>query len=146
MNCGYSHKRKRGNKMLEIGQNASFAKTITETDVSMFAGISGDFNPVHINEEEARKSVFEKRIAHGMLSASLISTVLGMYLPGKGTIYLGQNLDFKKPVFIGDTITANAEVSEIIKPEKGIYKLKTWCVNQNDEVVIDGEAVVKYKG
>ena len=131
--------------MLRIGQNAAFGKTITEADVSIFAGLSGDFNPIHINAEEAEQSIFGKRIAHGMLSASFISAVLGMYLPGKGAIYLSQNLQFMEPVYIGDTITAKVTVVEILNEEKGIYKLKTLCVNQNNQPVIDGEAVVKYK-
>lgn len=131
--------------MLEVGQCASFGKTITEADISTFAGLTGDFNPIHINVIEAEQSKFGKRIAHGMLSASFISTVLGMYLPGKGTIYLSQSLRFLEPVFIGDTVMAQVTVTEIIDEEKGIYKLKTECVNQDRKPVIDGEAVVKYK-
>lgn len=131
--------------MLKIGQCASFGKTITEADINMFAGLSGDFNPIHINDIEAERSIFGKRIAHGMLSASFISAVLGMYLPGKGTIYLSQNLQFKEPVYVGDTVTAQVTVTEIINEEKGIYKLKTQCVNQDSKSVIDGEAVIKYK-
>lgn len=130
--------------MLTIGQTASFAKTVTEADISSFAGVSGDFNPIHIDEQEAQKSIFGRRIAHGMLSASFISTVIGMYLPGRGTIYLSQSLQFVGPVFIGDTITAQVTVAEIINENKGIYKLKTQCINQEGKPVIDGEAVVKY--
>lgn len=131
-------------EMLTIGQTASFAKTVTEADISAFAGITGDFNSIHINEQEAQKSVFGRRVAHGMLSASFISTVIGMYLPGKGTIYLSQNLQFVSPVFVGDTITAQVTVIELINEKKGIYKLKTQCINQAGTPVIDGEAVVKY--
>ena len=98
---------------LSIGQNASFAKTISEHDVYLFAGITGDMNPAHINEEFAQNTLFKGRIAHGMLSASLISTVLGMYLPGPGTIYLKQEVKFLAPVRFGDTITAICTIKEI---------------------------------
>ncbi|HEM6345083.1 TPA: MaoC family dehydratase [Streptococcus suis] len=127
-------------KVFEVGQTGSFSKTITETDVVLFAGISGDLNPAHINEVEASKGMFKKRIAHGMLGASLISTVLGMYLPGPGTIYLGQNLKFLKPVAIGDTLTALATIIE--KDEKGWLKLETTVTNQEGVVVISGHAKV----
>ncbi|HEM6190830.1 TPA: MaoC family dehydratase [Streptococcus suis] len=127
-------------KVFEVGQTGSFSKTITETDVVLFAGISGDLNPAHINEVEASKGMFKKRIAHGMLGASLISTVLGMYLPGPGTIYLGQNLKFLKPVAIGDTLTAMATIVE--KDEKGWLKLETTVTNQEGVVVISGQAKV----
>ncbi|WP_105145154.1 MaoC family dehydratase [Streptococcus suis] len=127
-------------KVFEVGQTGSFSKTITETDVVLFAGISGDLNPAHINEVEASKGMFKKRIAHGMLGASLISTVLGMYLPGPGTIYLGQNLKFLKPVAIGDTLTALATIVE--KDEKGWLKLETTVTNQEGVVVISGHAKV----
>jgi len=131
--------------MLTIGQSASFTKRITESDINAFAEISGDFNPIHVDEEAAKKSVFGRRIAHGMLSASFISAVLGMYLPGEGTIYLGQNLKFLKPVDIGDEITAKVTVAEVVNEDKGIYKLSTQCFNQKEEMVIDGEATVKYE-
>lgn len=129
---------------INIGDKASFTKTITESDVYGFAGITGDFNPVHINEVVAAQSIFKTRIAHGMLSGSLISTVLGTYLPGPGTIYLEQNLKFEKPVFFNDTITAMVEVKEIINLQKGIYKLNTFLHNQKGEIVTEGYAVVKY--
>lgn len=125
-----------------IEQNRSFSKTITEYDVYNFAGICGDFNPVHVNNEEAKKSIFNGRIAHGMLVSSFISTVLGMYLPGPGTIYLNQKLSFKRPVYIGDTITAKVTIKDINK-DKGIATLKTIVFNQENIVVVDGEAVVK---
>ena len=131
--------------MLDIGYTGVFSKTITESDVYLFAGITGDFNPLHINEEEAKKTAFKARIAHGMLSGSFISTVLGTKVPGPGTIYLEQNLKFKKPVFINDTVTARVTVSEIINPDKGIYKLDTKIHNTADEVVTEGYAVVMYK-
>lgn len=130
--------------MLKIGMTASFSKTITETDVYNYAGITGDFNPVHVDKVTAERGAFQGRIAHGMLSGGLISTVIGMYLPGPGTIYLGQNLNFKYPVRFGDTITAKVTVKEIVNPDKGIYKLETLCINQEERIVIDGEAIVKY--
>jgi len=114
---------------LKIGDKAQFQKTITETDVYLFAGISGDNNPVHLNDLEAKKSIFKERIVHGMLTASLISAVLGTKMPGPGTIYLGQNLKFIKPVKFGDTILAEVEVIEIIET-KNIVKLSTICYNQ----------------
>lgn len=126
---------------LNIGDSASVSKTITETDVYMFAGITGDLNPAHVNQAAAEKTMFKGRIAHGMLSAGLISAALGMYLPGPGTIYLGQELKFTKPVRFGDTITAKATVTEMIV-EKNIVKLETICTNQNDEIVIKGMATV----
>lgn len=126
---------------IQVGDFATFAKTISEADVYMYAGISGDFNPAHINAVEAEKGMFKERIAHGMLSASLISTVLGMHLPGPGTIYLSQELSFKKPVKFGDTIEAKVEVIEKLE-EKNRLVLRTICTNQNGEIVIDGKAVV----
>jgi len=123
------------------GQKASFTKTISEADVILFAGISGDFNPLHINEEYARQSRFGRRIAHGLLSAGLISHVLGMQLPGPGAIYLKQDLKFLAPVFIGDTITATVEVLSY-REDKHIVTLQTDCVNQNGEKVLTGEAVL----
>ncbi len=129
---------------LKIGDSAEISKTISETDVYNFAGICGDFNPLHVDHEFAAKSPFKKRIAHGMLSASLISTLLGTALPGKNTIYMEQNLKFRAPVFIGDTITAKVEVIELIK-EKYIAKLKTEAVNQAGKIVIDGQATIMKK-
>ena len=126
---------------MKIGDSASFTKTISETDVYLYAGIGGDFNPAHVNQTEAEKGMFGKRIAHGMLSAGLISAVLGTLLPGPGTIYMGQELRFTKPVAIGDTITATATVAELI-PEKNRAILDTVCTNQNGDVVIKGKATV----
>jgi 3-hydroxybutyryl-CoA dehydratase len=126
---------------MKIGDSASFTKTVTETDVVLYAGISGDFNPAHINEEEAKKGMFGRRIAHGMLSAGFISNVLGTTLPGPGTIYMGQELRFTKPVYIGDTVTATITVREII-PEKNRAKLETVATNQREETVITGVATV----
>lgn len=130
---------------LKVGDNAYFSKTISESDVYGFAGLVGDFNSAHLNLEEAKSSIFGDRIAHGMLVGSLISSVLGMRLPGPGTIYLEQNLKFKMPVYFGDTVTASATVEEIINKNKGIYKLKTDVVNQKEDIVIEGYAVVLYK-
>jgi 3-hydroxybutyryl-CoA dehydratase len=126
---------------LKVGDAAEFSKTISETDVYLYAGVSGDLNPAHINESYAQKTFFKTRIAHGMLSAGFISAVLGMQLPGPGTIYLRQELNFKAPVRIGDTVTARAEVIEIIQ-EKNRVRLKTTCINQEGTVVLDGEALV----
>ena len=126
---------------MKIGDSASFTKTVSETDVYLFAGISGDFNPAHVNQTEAEKGMFGKRIAHGMLSAGFISAVLGTLLPGPGTIYMGQELRFTKPVAIGDTITATATVAEMII-EKSRVILDTVCTNQNGEIVIKGKATV----
>lgn len=131
-------------QILKIGSRASFTKTITEYDISAFAGITGDFNPVHVNEEAAKESPFGRRIAHGMLTGGLISTVLGTKMPGEGTVYLEQNLRFTAPVYIGDTCTASVEITEILNEEKGIYKLDTKVMNQNGTMVSDGYAVVKY--
>ncbi len=124
-----------------IGQKASISKTITESDVNTYAGLIADFNPVHINAEYAKTTRFGERIAHGMLTASFFSTIVGMCIPGADAIYLGQNLKFIAPVKIGDTITATGEVTKIIK-EKRIAYLRTTIINQRGEVVIDGEGTV----
>lgn len=124
-----------------IGQKASFSKTITETDLVLYAGLSGDYNPIHIDQEYAKETRFGRRIAHGLLTTSLISRILGMHLPGPGSIYLEQTLKFKKPVFIGDTITTSAEIREIIE-EKNIIRLKTECKKQDGSVVIEGIATM----
>jgi len=126
---------------MKIGDFAEFTKTVTESDVYQFAGITGDFNPAHINEEYAKNTMFKTRIAHGMLSAGFISTVLGTKLPGPGTIYLKQELAFIAPVKIGDTVTARVEVKELI-PEKNRVILRTVCRNQDGKDVLDGEAVM----
>ena len=126
---------------MKIGDHASVTKTVSETDVYLFAGITGDLNPAHTNEVAASKTMFKTRIAHGMLGAGFISAVLGMYLPGPGTIYMGQELKFTKPVHICDTVTATATVEEIIL-EKNRVILDTTVVNQDGEVVIKGKATV----
>jgi 3-hydroxybutyryl-CoA dehydratase len=126
---------------LKIGDTAEFSKTVSESDIYQFAGITGDFNPAHMNEEYAKKTFFKTRIAHGMLSAGFISTAIGTKLPGTGSIYIQQNLSFLAPVRIGDTITARVEVIEIMD-KKNRVRLKTICVNQEGKQVLDGEAVV----
>lgn len=126
---------------IQIGDSASFSKTVTESDIILFAGISGDFNPAHMNSDSAKDSVFGQRIAHGMLSAAFISNVLGNQLPGPGTIYMGQEIRFVKPVFIGDTVTATVTVVERIE-EKNRLKLETVVKNQKGEPVITGFATV----
>lgn len=126
---------------LSVGQSARFSKTISEADIYLYAGISGDFNPAHVNEEYAATTFFKTRIAHGMLTASFISTLVGTILPGPGSIYMSQTLQFLAPVKIGDTVTAIAEVAEIIADKKRV-RLKTWCVNQKGTTVLDGEALV----
>jgi len=126
---------------LKIGMKASFSKTITETDVMLFAGITGDFNPVHVNEEFAKMTPFGRRIAHGGLPQSLIAPVLGTKLPGLGTIALEITTRFRAPTFFGDTITATAEVIEKIEAKKRV-RLRLLWTNQRGETVGTGEAVV----
>ena len=125
---------------LAVGQTAVIARTITDADIVLFAGISGDTNPVHINEEFAAGTMFSGRIAHGMLTASFISTVIGTRLPGPGCIYLSQSLRFKAPVRVGDTIWARATVTELF-PEKRRAALST-TVTVRDKVVLEGDALV----
>lgn len=126
---------------MQKGDFAEFTKTVSETDVYNFAGVTGDFNPAHIDEEYAKTTFFKKRIAHGMLSAGFISNVLGTKLPGAGAIYMKQELSFLAPVFIGDTITAKVEVVDINK-EKNRVNVKTTCTNQDGKVVVDGMAML----
>ena len=126
---------------LELGQEASFSKTITETDVYLFAGISGDFNPVHVNEDYARQTPFKTRIAHGALPQSLIAHVLGMKLPGLGTVAVEIRCRYKAPTFFGDTVTATATVAEKM-PEKRWVRMDLHWTNQRGETVATGEAIV----
>jgi len=126
---------------IKTGDAAEFTKTVTETDVYLYAGITGDLNPAHINETYAAGTFFKGRIAHGMLTAGFISAILGMQLPGPGTIYLSQTLKFLAPVRMGDTITGRVEVVEVIT-EKNRLRLHTTCKNQEGTVVLDGEALV----
>lgn len=127
---------------LSVGQSASFSKTVTETDIYLFAGITGDINPAHVNEQYASQTFFKGRIAHGMLSAGFISAVLGMQLPGPGTIYMGQELKFLAPVRPGDTVSATVEVAAL-DTDKNIAVLRTFCTNQDGVLVVDGQAKVK---
>ncbi len=129
---------------IKVGDTASMSKTVTEFDVYSFAGVTGDFNPVHIDEEFAKTTMFKGRIAHGMLSAGFISAVLGTALPGKNTIYLGQDLQFKAPVKIGDTVTATVEVLEKIEGKNRLI-LRTTVTNQVGVLVTDGKATVLKK-
>ena len=123
------------------GDTASLSRTISNDDIRAFAKATGDHNPLHLDEEFAKQTRFGKRIAHGMLSASLISAVIADELPGQGSVYLGQTLQFVAPVFPGDTVTARITVTSI-REDKPIIKLETVCTNQRDEVVIRGEATV----
>jgi 3-hydroxybutyryl-CoA dehydratase len=128
-------------EQLEVGDSSEFSKTVSESDVYMYAGISGDLNPAHINEAYAAGTYFKNRIAHGMLSAGFISAVIGMQLPGPGTIYMGQTLRFLAPVRIGDTVTARVELVEKIDDKKRV-RLATTCRNQEGTQLISGEALV----
>lgn len=125
---------------LKVGDFAEHTKTISESDVYLFAGITGDLNPAHMNAVEAEKGMFKGRIAHGMLSAGLVSAVLGMQIPGPGTIYMSQTLKFTAPVRFGDTITARAEVIDR-NVDRNRITLKTTCTNQDGKVVLNGEAL-----
>jgi 3-hydroxybutyryl-CoA dehydratase len=125
---------------LSIGMTALFAKTITEADIVLFAGISGDINPVHLNHEFATETMFEGRIAHGMLTASFISTVIGTKLPGPGAIYLKQSLNFRAPVRAGDTVRARVTIKEVIAEKRRIV-LDT-IATAGETVVLDGEALI----
>lgn len=129
---------------IQVGDQAVFSKTITDFDIYQFAGLTGDFNPMHIDNEFAKDTFFKERIAHGLLTGSFISTVLGMKLPGPNSIYLSQNFKFVAPVKVGDTVKAIVEVIEK-RDEKKIIKLITRVWNQRQEMVVDGEAVVMKK-
>jgi len=126
---------------LHLGDSAEFSKTISESDVYLYAGVTGDFNPAHVNEAYAQKTFFKTRIAHGMLAAGLISAIGGNMLPGHGAVYVRQELDFLAPVHIGGTITARVEVTEIMA-DKNRIKLRTTCVNQDGKQVLDGVAIL----
>jgi len=128
-------------KAFRVGDQASFTKTITESDVDTFAELIGDFNPLHVDDAFARKSRFGGRIAHGAFTAGLISAALGNELPGPGGIYLSQAIDFLAPVYLGDTITAVVTVSAW-RPEKKLITLKTEAFNQDEKQVASGEAVL----
>ena len=126
-----------------IGTQATLSRTITEDDILLFALVSGDHNPIHLDAEYAEKSLFGKRIAHGFLIGSLISAVLGNDMPGPGSIYLGQTLKFLAPIHIGDTVTVTVKVVEL-REDKRIITLHTNCTNQHSTLVLSGEAIVKY--
>jgi 3-hydroxybutyryl-CoA dehydratase len=126
---------------LKIGDSAQTTKTITESDIELFARATGDFNPVHLDQAYAEKTMFKGKIAHGLLSVGLFSAVLGNILPGHGTIYLSQEVKFLAPVKIGDTITARVEVVEMV-PEKNRAKFRTTCTTQDGKLVVDGFAWV----
>jgi 3-hydroxybutyryl-CoA dehydratase len=126
---------------INLGQSVEEIHKITEEDIQIFGNLSGDYNPLHFNEEWAAKTMFKGRIAHGLLIAAFISAAIGMKLPGPGTIYLGQRISFKRPVRIGDTITARVEVIDK-DDEKQHITLKTTCTNQEGKVVLDGDALI----
>ncbi len=128
----------------KIGMKAELSKTITDDDIKKFAEVTLDYNPVHMDEEAGKNSIFGQRIAHGMISAGVISGVLGTKLPGEGSIYMAQDLRFMAPVFIGDTITAICEIEELI-PEKSRVVLKTTVVNQDGKEVVTGKATLLKK-
>jgi len=124
-----------------VGDSAEITKTINDADVDAFADVTGDHNPIHVDEAFAKTTRFGRRIAHGMLTASLISSVLANKLPGEGSVYLGQTLQFVTPVFPGDEVTARVIIKEI-REDKPIVKLETICLNQRGDIVIRGEATV----
>jgi len=124
---------------LKIGDSAEISRTVTEEDIQGFAKVTGDFNPLHLNQDYAEKTIFKGRVAHGILSLGLISNVFGNILPGPGSIYLSQEVKFLSPVRIGDTITARVEVIELVH-EKRRAKFRTTCSNQKGQVVVDGTA------
>ena len=124
----------------EVGQTAETTKVFTEEDILLFAGITGDRNPVHISKEFAATTRFGERIAHGLLTAGLISAAIGMKLPGPGCLYVSQTLSFLAPVRIGDEITARVEIVEVISGKR--LRFKTQCFNQRSEMVLDGEAII----
>lgn len=123
---------------IEIGMNISYSQTITDADVKAFAGISGDRNPVHLDEEYAENSRYKKRIAHGLMTASYFSALFGTKIPGEGCVYVSQSLNFKRPVYLGDTVTATVEVTKIDLVKKRVF-FRTICKVKN-KVVTDGEA------
>jgi 3-hydroxybutyryl-CoA dehydratase len=126
---------------LKVGQSAEFTKIISDEDVRLFAKVTGDFNPVHLDEAAASRSRFGGRIAHGMLTAGLISAAIAGKLPGPGSVYLSQTLRFTAPVRIGETVTATVQVLEVVTAKRRV-KLSTVCRNQKGETVLEGEALV----
>jgi 3-hydroxybutyryl-CoA dehydratase len=128
-----------------VGARATRVRTIMDADIVRFAEVSGDRNPVHLDEDYAARSLFGQRVAHGFLTGSMISAMIGMELPGPGSIYLGQTLKFLAPVHIGDTVTVSVEVIGV-REEKRLITLRTDCTNQDGVLVLTGEATVKYVG
>jgi acyl dehydratase len=129
---------------IQIGDTAEVSKTITDQDVRLFADLTGDHNPVHLDDQYASATRFKRRVAHGMLTASLISSVLANQLPGEGTVYLSQSLKFVAPVYLDDTVTARVTITGI-REDKPVATLETVCVNQRGELLIKGEAVVLFE-
>jgi len=125
---------------ITVGMKESYSQTISDADIKVFAGISGDHNPVHLSEEYAENSMFKKRIAHGLMSGSFFSALFGTKLPGKGCVYVSQNLNFKRPVYIGDTVTATIEVTSIDNNKRRVF-FNTYCMVKG-KVVIDGVAEI----
>jgi acyl dehydratase len=130
-------------KDMKVGDKASLSRVFTEEDVIKFSEITTDINPIHLDESYASSTVFGKRIVHGMLVASMFSALIGVELPGEGSIYLGQSLSFKAPVSIGDQVTASVEIVSL-REDKPIVTLRTICINNEGQMLIEGEAVVKY--
>ncbi|MCL2029698.1 MAG: MaoC family dehydratase [Deltaproteobacteria bacterium] len=130
--------------LIKVGDAAALSLVASAGVVEHYARLTGDLNPVHVDEDYAARSLFKKRVAHGLLTAGLISAVLGTRLPGPGTIYLRQELDFKSPVFLGDTVTARVEVLEKFDRQEKI-KLRTWAENQDSRLVMDGSALVLFR-
>ncbi len=127
---------------LIIGQEATIVKSFTENDVEIFSKLSCDNNPVHLNEEYAKNTVFKKRIVHGFLYGSLISAVIGTKMPGPGSIYLHQEMNFKKPVYLNESVTALVRITEL-KPEKSLIYLDTFCYKNDNEIILEGKAIIK---
>ncbi len=125
-----------------VGQEAKIIKSFTTKDIVEFAEISGDNNPVHLNEDYAKNTIFKKRIVHGFLYSSLISAVIGTKLPGNGSIYLHQELNFKKPVYHNENVTALVRITQI-KKEKSLIYLDTFCMKDDDDIVVEGKAIIK---
>jgi 3-hydroxybutyryl-CoA dehydratase len=140
-----SEETKKSTELPAVGARATRERTITDADILRFAEVSGDRNPVHLDEEYAARSPFGRRVAHGFLTGSMISAMIGMDLPGPGSIYLGQTMKFLAPVAIGDTVTVSVEVVAV-REEKRILTLRTDAKNQDGVLVLTGEAVVKFSG
>ena len=127
-------------EQISIGMTASYSQTVTDSDIKAFSGISGDRNPVHVDEIYAEKSRYKKRIAHGLMTASYFSALFGTKIPGEGCVYVSQSLNFKRPVYIGDTVTATVEVTKVDMDKKRVF-FKTTCKVKN-KIVTDGDAEI----